>query len=72
MKLHNRILVGLLRLYKTVISPFLPPACRFHPSCSVYAAEAVGRHGALRGIGLTVKRITRCHPFSAGGYDPVP
>lgn len=72
MRLHIRILTGCLRLYKTVISPLLPPACRFHPTCSVYAAEALERHGLLRGSLLAVKRIARCHPFTAGGFDPVP
>ncbi|MBA3973923.1 MAG: membrane protein insertion efficiency factor YidD [Candidatus Solibacter sp.] len=66
------MIVFLLRAYKGVISPVLPPACRFHPSCSEYALEAVRRHGAARGVWLGLKRLGRCHPFHAGGLDPVP
>jgi len=65
------LLIALLRFYKLAISPFLPSACRFSPTCSVYAAEAISKYGALRGSGLAVRRLLRCHPFSAGGYDPV-
>jgi putative membrane protein insertion efficiency factor len=65
------LLIALLRFYKLAISPFLPSACRFSPTCSVYAAEAIARYGALRGTNLAVRRVLRCHPFSAGGYDPV-
>jgi uncharacterized protein len=66
------ILLGLLAAYRRFVSPLLPPACRFHPTCSAYAAEAVRRHGALKGSFLTVKRLGRCHPFCEGGVDPVP
>ena len=66
------ILLVLLGAYRRLVSPFLPPACRFHPTCSSYAAEAVRRHGALRGSWLAVKRLARCHPLCAGGIDPVP
>ena len=66
------IAVATLRLYKTVISPLVPPACRFHPTCSAYAAEAIERHGFLRGALLGTKRLLRCHPFSPGGIDLVP
>jgi uncharacterized protein len=66
------ILLGLLAAYRRFVSPLLPPACRFHPTCSAYAAEAVRRHGALKGSFLTVKRLARCHPFCEGGVDPVP
>ena len=66
------VLLGLLAAYRWLVSPLLPPACRFHPTCSSYAAEAVRRHGALKGSCLTVKRLARCHPFCEGGVDPVP
>ncbi len=62
----------LLRFYKLAISPLLPSACRFHPTCSDYMREAVERHGAARGIWLGAKRLARCHPFHPGGVDPVP
>jgi putative membrane protein insertion efficiency factor len=61
-----------IRGYRLVISPLLPPSCRFYPSCSAYALEAVQVHGALRGSWLAVRRLSRCHPFHAGGLDPVP
>ncbi|WP_428715085.1 membrane protein insertion efficiency factor YidD [Uliginosibacterium sediminicola] len=62
----------LLKAYQYFISPMLGRQCRFHPSCSNYALEAIERHGALRGGSLAVRRVCRCHPWSAGGYDPVP
>ena len=67
----QRITIAALRFYKRWISPTLPSACRFRPTCSEYMREAVARHGALRGIGMGLARILRCHPFHAGGYDPV-
>ncbi len=65
-------LAGLLRAYKRFVSPLLPPACRFEPTCSEYAAEAVELHGAARGTLLALSRLARCHPWSRGGFDPVP
>ncbi len=66
------LLILLIKGYRTLISPLLPPVCRFQPTCSHYAMEAVERFGALRGGFLAVRRILRCHPFHPGGYDPVP
>jgi putative membrane protein insertion efficiency factor len=66
------VLVMLLTGYRRLISPLLPPSCRYYPSCSAYALEAVQVHGALRGSWLAVRRLSRCHPFHAGGLDPVP
>lgn len=71
-RLPGRLLVALIRGYQRVLSPALPPACRFYPSCSQYALEAVSRHGAIRGGWLAVRRLARCHPFNPGGFDPVP
>lgn len=67
-----RIALWLLELYKKLISPLLPASCRYVPSCSEYAQEAIARHGFFRGTILGAWRIFRCHPFSRGGYDPVP
>lgn len=65
-------LLALLRFYKQWISPLLPTACRFHPTCSVYMMQAIERHGPMRGVWLGLKRLGRCHPFHEGGCDPVP
>ena len=66
------VLIALVRFYRYAISPMLGRNCRFHPTCSEYAIEALGRHGALRGGWMAAKRVGRCHPFNPGGYDPVP
>ena len=68
----GRVLLALIGFYRRVISPLLGPHCRFAPSCSAYAAEAIQTHGAVRGGWLAVKRVARCHPWSAGGVDHVP
>ena len=68
----QRCALALLGGYKTLISPWLPPSCRFHPTCSVFGMEAIQRYGVLRGGWLTVCRLCRCHPFARGGFDPVP
>lgn len=65
------VALTLLRFYKLLISPLLPPSCRFTPTCSEYAAEAISKYGFWKGTMLGMKRIGRCHPFSTGGYDPV-
>ena len=65
-------LIWLLRIYKYAISPMLGRSCRFHPSCSEYAIEALERHGPVKGLILAVRRVGRCHPWHPGGYDPVP
>ena len=67
-----RVLRGLVRAYRYCVAPLLAPACRFHPSCSAYAEEALSTHGALRGGWLTARRLCRCGPWTAGGFDPVP
>ena len=72
----RKLVIWLLLLptyfYKTAISPLTPPSCRFSPSCSTYAIEAIRRHGPLRGLYLAIRRILRCHPWGGSGYDPVP
>lgn len=70
--LPRRLAVLALKGYKRSISPWLPPACKFHPTCSEYCGEAIRRHGVARGVWLGLRRVLRCHPFSKGGYDPVP
>lgn len=72
MSLAARALIGLLRAYKLAISPFLPPSCRFEPTCSLYAQDAIRRFGALRGTKMAARRLVRCRPGCEGGYDPVP
>lgn len=65
-------LIAPIRAYKLVVSPLLPPSCRFTPTCSAYAVEAIECHGPLRGVWLGTRRICRCHPWGGSGYDPVP
>ncbi len=67
----RNVLVAVLTAYQRVVSPLLPPACRFHPTCSEYFRQAVLAHGALRGSWLGVRRLAKCHPFHPGGFDPV-
>ena len=66
------VALGMIRLYKRFLSPVLPSACRFEPTCSQYTYEAIEIHGVIKGSWLGMKRIARCHPFHPGGYDPVP
>ena len=68
----KHLLIGLLRLYRAVVSPLYGDVCRYYPSCSAYALEAVQRHGSVRGTWLTVRRLARCHPWAEGGVDHVP
>ena len=68
----SKILVFLVRLYQWVISPMLPGACRYHPTCSQYCIEAIQKHGPLKGLYLGIRRISRCHPWGGHGFDPVP
>ena len=65
-------LILVIRGYQLWISPLLPSACRYYPTCSAYAVEAIQKHGAVNGSWLAIRRIARCHPFRSGGYDPVP
>ena len=68
----HQVAIVFIRGYQAVISPLFPPSCRFYPSCSAYAVEALEQHGLLQGGWLALRRISRCHPFCPGGYDPVP
>jgi len=65
------IAVSFLRIYKLLVSPLLPSACRFHPTCSEYMREAIEKHGVVKGVGRGLRRLSRCHPFHEGGFDPV-
>jgi putative membrane protein insertion efficiency factor len=67
-----RVATAVLDFYKRAISPWLPPACRFEPTCSIYAREAIERYGLARGLALAARRLLQCHPFHSGGFDPVP
>ena len=68
----KRLLLLLVQFYRTAVSPLLPPTCRYYPTCSAYAMEAIERYGTRRGGWMALRRILRCHPFHRGGYDPVP
>ena len=68
----TRLMISLIRVYQIILSPFFGQQCRFTPTCSHYAIESIQLHGALKGVLLTVKRISRCHPWHVGGHDPVP
>lgn len=68
----KRILMFLIDIYRVGISPYFPPSCRYQPTCSAYARQAIETHGALKGSWMAIKRIGRCHPWSEGGHDPVP
>ncbi len=68
----NKILIAFIKVYQYTLSPMLGPRCRYYPTCSNYAVDALREHGAVRGLGLAAWRILRCNPFSNGGYDPVP
>lgn len=68
----KKLLMLFIKLYQKVISPLTPPSCRFYPTCSHYGLEAIEKHGALKGSWLAVSRISKCHPFHKGGFDPVP
>lgn len=68
----SRLLILCIRFYQIFISPLKPPTCRFYPTCSAYAIEAIQKKGPVKGAWLAIKRIAKCHPFHSGGYDPVP
>ncbi len=72
MNLGQRLLRGAIRLYQIALSPYFGNQCRFYPTCSEYAMDAVAKHGALKGAWLAIRRIGRCHPYHPGGHDPVP
>lgn len=72
LKVLGMVLIQPIRFYQRCISPLTPPACRFTPTCSQYAVEAIRKHGPFKGFWLAVKRISRCHPWGGSGYDPVP
>jgi len=72
MTITTRAMLGVIRLYRLILSPLLGPRCRYQPTCSDYAMEAIRRHGGRRGVWLSIRRIARCHPFGGWGYDPVP
>ena len=68
----RKVLMSIIKIYQKVISPLTPPSCRFYPTCSHYGLEAIETHGAMKGSWLAIRRISKCHPFHEGGFDPVP
>lgn len=72
LNLFKLLFINLIKIYQRFISPFFPSSCKFSPSCSKYGIEAINKHGAIKGLILTVKRILKCNPWSKGGYDPIP
>ena len=68
----KKFLIFIIRIYRKFISPIKPPSCRFYPTCSIYAIQAIEKYGALKGTFMAIKRILKCHPLHPGGYDPVP
>lgn len=68
----GQIMILIIRLYQSLVSPFFPPSCRFVPTCSAYGVDAIRKHGPFKGGWLTIKRISKCHPWGKSGYDPVP
>ncbi len=71
-KILSRLLLLPIYFYRSCISPLFPPTCRYTPTCSQYAIEAIKKHGAIKGLWLTIKRVCHCHPWGGSGYDPVP
>jgi uncharacterized protein len=71
-KLVSKLLIGIIRVYQYAISPYLPPSCRYSPTCSSYGIEAIRKYGPVKGGWLTLKRVASCHPWGGSGYDPVP
>ena len=72
LNLFKLLFINLIKIYQRFISPFFPSSCKFSPTCSKYGIEAINKHGAIKGLILTVKRILKCNPWSKGGYDPIP
>lgn len=68
----KKFLIFIIRIYRKYISPLKPPSCRFYPTCSIYAIQAIEKYGAIKGTFMAIKRILKCHPLHPGGYDPVP
>lgn len=72
MRFAGQLLVFTIRIYQNTLARILPPCCRYYPTCSAYAIDAIGKHGAAHGLMLAARRLLRCHPFGSHGYDPVP